>query len=219
MKTHPNPEEWMSFLYREASPERSAELDAHLRQCGECQKRVAHWRGTLAALDTGRSPAITQSRRSAAPILRWAAAAALVLGIGFGAGRLTSSSSAELARLEMTLRTEMETKLAASRAELLASFDKRNAESGANIQTIASDAARREAESLLVKFAKSIDEQRDADRDVFVTALRNIEERRASEFASLRKDLDTLAVNADDGLSRTQEQLMELASMTQPPSN
>ena len=62
-------------------------------------------------------------------------------------------------------------------------------------------------------------EQRDADRDVFVTALRNLEERRAAEFASLRKDLDTLAVNADDGLSRTQEQLMALASLTQSPSN
>lgn len=219
MKTHPNPEEWMSFLYREASPERSAELDAHLRQCGECQKHVAQWRGTMAALDASQSPAVTRSRRSAVPVLRWAAAAALVLGIGFGAGRLTSSPSAELTRLEMTLRTEMETKLAASRAEFVAALDKRKAESGAEIQTVASDAARREAESLLVKFAKSIDEQRDADRDVLVTALRNLEERRASEFASLRKDLDTLAVNADDGLSRTQEQLMELASLTQSPSN
>ncbi|MBK8000909.1 MAG: zf-HC2 domain-containing protein [Verrucomicrobia bacterium] len=219
MKTHPNSEEWMSFLYGEASPERSAELDAHLRQCGECQKRVAHWRGTLAALDADRSPAITRSRRSAARISRWAAAAALVLGIGFGAGRLTSSSSAEMARLEMAMRTEMEAKLTASRAELLASIDKRNADLAPNIKSVASEAARLEAEALLVKFARSIDEQRDAERDVFVTALRNIEERRATEFASLRKDLDTLAVNADDGLSRTQEQLMELASMTQPPSN
>ncbi len=90
---------------------------------------------------------------------------------------------------------------------------------GVNVQTVASQAATREAEQLLVKFAKSFDEQRDADRDVYVTALRNLEERRASEFASLRKDLDTLAVNADDGLSRTQEQLMELASMTQSPAN
>ena len=219
MKTHPNSEDWMSFLYREASPERSAELDAHLRQCGECQKRVAHWRGTLAALDADRSPEITRSRRSAAPILRWAAAAALVLGIGFGAGRLTSSSPAEMARLEMAMRTEMEAKLAASRAELLAFIDKRSADLAPNIKSVASEAARLEAEALLVKFARSIDEQRDAERDVFVTALRNIEERRATEFASLRKDLDTLAVNADDGLSRTQEQLMELASMTQPPSN
>lgn len=219
MKTHPNSEEWMSFLYREASPERSAELDAHLRQCGECQERVAHWRGTLATLDAVRSPAMTRSRRSVVPIVRWAAAAALVLGIGFGAGRLTSSSSAEMARLEMAMRTEMEAKLAASRAELLASIDKRNEEMTPNIKSVASEAARREAESLLVKFARSIDEQRDAERDVFVTALRNLEERRATEYAALRKDLDTLAVNADDGLSRTQEQLMELASMTQPPLN
>lgn len=219
MKTHPNSEEWMSFLYREVSPERSAELDTHLRQCGECQKHVAQWRGTMAALDADRSPAVTQRRRSAVPVLRWAAAAALILGLGFGAGRWTSSPSAEMARLEAALRTEMETKLAASRAEFVAALDKRNAESRANLQTVASEAARVEAESLLMKFARSIDEQRDADRDVFVTALRNLEERRATEFAALRKDLDTLAVNADDGLSRTQEQLMELASMTQPPSN
>ena len=219
MKTHPNSEEWMSFLYGEASPEDFSKLDAHLRQCGDCRKRVGQWRSSMAALDAWSPPVATLRRRSVVPVLRWAAAAAVVLGLGIGVGRMTVSSSARFQQLEMSLRTEMETRMAANRAEFAAALEKHSAGLGVNVQTVASQAATREAEQLLVKFAKSFDEQRDADRDVYVTALRNLEERRASEFASLRKDLDTLAVNADDGLSRTQEQLMELASMTQSPAN
>ena len=219
MKTHPNAEEWMSFLYQETSSDRTSELDTHLRQCSECQRQVAQWRGSMASLEAWRTPSAARRQRIAAPVLQWAAAAAVVLAVGFGVGRMTSSPPVGLQKLEMSLRAEMETKLAASRAEMMVALDKKNAEIVPAVQTAVSEAAKREAETLLVKFAKSLDEQREADRDVFVTALRNLEERRATEFATLRKDLDTLAVNADDGLSRTHETLMELASMAQPPAN
>ena len=218
MKTHPNAEEWMSFLYQETSSDQTSELDAHLRQCAECQRQVAQWRGSMASLEAWKMPSAARRQRRAAPVLQWAAAAAVVLAVGFGVGRMTSPSSARLQQLEMSLRAEMETKLAAGRAEMAASLDRRNAEMAPSVQAAAGEAAKREAEALLVKFAKSLDGQREADRDAFVAALRNLEERRASEFATLRKDLDTLAVNADDGLSRTHETLMELASMAQPPA-
>jgi hypothetical protein len=59
-------------------------------------------------------------------------------------------------------------------------------------------------------------QQRETDREFYVAALKSLEEHRVSEYAALRKDLDTVAVNADDGLSRAQEQLIELATLTQP---
>lgn len=219
MKTHPSREEWMSFLYRETSPEQTSSLDSHLRRCGECQGRVARWRGTMAKLDAWKTTAAPVHRRGAAPVMRWAAAAAVVLGAGIAVGRMTAPGSVDIRQLELSLRAEMESKLSANRTELLASFQKHTSELATNVQAVATAAATREAEVLLAKFTQALDVQREAERDALVGALRSMEERRATDFASLRKDLDTLAVNADDGLSRTQEQLMELASMTQTPSN
>lgn len=151
--------------------------------------------------------------------MQWAAAAAVVLGIGIAVGRLTAPGSVDVRQLELSLRAEMESKLSANRTELLASFQKHTSELATNVQAVATTAATREAEVLLTKFTQALDVQREAEREALVGALRSMEERRVTDFASLRKDLDTLAVNADDGLSRTQEQLMELASMTQTPSN
>lgn len=214
MNTHPNSEEWMSFLYGETPPQRTGELDAHLRQCGDCRKRVAHWRMSMSALDAWSMPAPSRSPRRLAAVAGWAAAAAIVLSVGFAVGRISVSPSARIQQLELSLRAEMEAALAASRTELTAALEKRDAELAGKVQKVAGEAASREAEQLLAKFAGALDEQRVADQDVYVAALRNLEERRATDFANLRKDLDTLAVNADDGLSRTQEQLVELASLT-----
>ena len=47
-------------------------------------------------------------------------------------------------------------------------------------------------------------------------ALKQIEEQRLTDYATLRTALDTVAVNADDGLSRAQEQLIELAAIARP---
>ena len=81
------------------------------------------------------------------------------------------------------------------------------------------DAAGEEAEHLLARITKVIDERREADHNAYAAALGQVEERRQSDFAALRTDLDTVAVNADDGLSRAQEKLIELATLAKAPGN
>ncbi|HEY6168460.1 MAG TPA: zf-HC2 domain-containing protein [Verrucomicrobiae bacterium] len=52
--------------------------------------------------------------------------------------------------------------------------------------------------------------------DALVNVLGNLEAQRRADYARLRRDVETVAVLAEDGLSSTQEQLVQLANT--PPS-
>lgn len=214
MKTHPTPEEWMSFLYGEDSPARHTELGAHLQSCAECRRQVQTWRGSMAALDTWAMP---QPRRrwAPAPAVRWAAAAAVVLGLGIGMGRMTSPAQPDMNQFAAALRTEMETKMASAREAFDRTLQQQRTEFAEAVHAAAIDAAGEEAEHLFARIAKVIDARREADQEMYLAALKQVEER----YASLRQDLNTVAVNADDGLSQAREQLIELAAIKQSPSN
>jgi hypothetical protein len=213
MNTHPTPEEWMSFLYGEDSPARHAEVGAHLQSCADCRRQVQTWRGSMAALDTWTAQQ-PQRRRAPAPAMRWTAAAVVVLGLGIGLGRMTSSAQPDMNQLATTLRAEMETKLASARAEFDRNLQQQRAEFVEVVHAAAIDAAGEEAEHLFARIAKVIDARRVADQEVYLGALREVEER----YAALRQDLDTVAVNADDGLSVAREQLVALAAFKQSPA-
>jgi hypothetical protein len=214
MKTHPTPEEWMSFLYDEDSPTRHAELGAHLRQCAECRGQVQTWRGSMTALDAWTEP---QPRRrwAPAPALRWAAAAAVVLGLGIGVGRMTSSAQAEMQQLTTALRAEMDTRLGIAREEFDRAMQQQREEFAEVVHAAAVEAAGEEAEVLFARIANVINQRHETDQETYLAALKEMEER----YATLRRDLDTVAVNADDGFSQAREQLIELAAIKQSPSN
>jgi len=216
MKTHPTAEEWMSFLYGEDSPARHAELGAHLHACAACRQQVQTWRGSMAALDTW---ALPEARRpwSFAPAMRWAAAAVVVLGVGFGVGRMTSSANADMKQLTAALRTEMETKLASTRDEFALTLRQQRAELAEAVHAAASEAVGEGTEAFFARISLAIDQRRQADQQAYLAALRQIEERNQSDYAALRDDLNTVAVNADDGFSQTREQLLHLASAQPAP--
>src|SRR5216117_2966844 len=216
MKTHPTPEEWMSFLYGEDSPASHAERSAHLRGCPECHQRLQTWRGSMAALDAWTMP-LPRGQHPGSRMLRWAAAAAVVvLAFGFAIGRLTASPSARLSKAMAELRSEMELKLADAREELAQDLQLQQAELAQSIHAVAMQIADDETQHLLGKFAKALEERREIDHEAYLAALKQIEEQRLTDYATLRTALDTVAVNADDGLSRAQEQLMELATIARP---
>jgi len=214
MKTHPTPEEWMSFLYGEDSPARHTELGAHLHACAECRRQMQAWRGSMTALDAWAAPA-ARRRWVPAPAMRWAAAAAVVLGLGIGVGRMTSPAQPDISQLTAALRTEMETKLSSAREEFTRTLQQQREELAEAVHAAATDAAGEEAEQRFARIAKVISARHEADQEVYLAALKQVEER----YAALRQDLNTVAVNADDGLSQTREQLIELAAIKQSPSN
>jgi hypothetical protein len=116
---HPNPEELVDFLDDELSPPRQADVARHVSECGECGRLVASWRDVRSQLPTwklrDRAGAHTPSR----PIANWqtigrAAAAILLLVVGFGAARLTAripDTNPLRAELAEQLRGELNTAL------------------------------------------------------------------------------------------------------------
>ena len=107
---HPDREEWVPFLYGEADPEMKKTLADHLKACPECAEELHGWRKSLHRLDAWKMP--RQQRRRMplmTPALNLAAAAVLVLGIGFGLGKWLSPSADV-----QGLRTALESSLQAS---------------------------------------------------------------------------------------------------------
>lgn len=212
---HPAAEEWMSFLYDEETPERRAALDAHLHACPQCRAQVQVWRESKHALDSWTLPMPAPSKPGFPwHALRWAAAAIVLLGLGVGLGRLTSPAALEAGALRRALQTELDSKLATTRSDLLQVLDHRQSELAQALRAAATDAASTEASQLLAQYAKLLEEQRDEDHESLVAAFRQMDERRRSDVGSLREQIQTLALNADDSLTRAQEQLLELSAAT-----
>jgi len=190
---HPTPEDWMAHLYGEAPAARRAELDAHLHQCPSCARRVRAWRDGMGALDQWPLPA---SRRIHAwgPALRWAAAAAVVLVLGFLGGRFSAGNPRAF---QAAMQRDFDARLALVRDELRA-------------------ATAADTQRVLESFAQSLEEAREGDAATLAAALRQRDSRHSATFAQLRRDIDTVAVVAEGRLTDTQQQLQQLAFATRP---
>lgn len=172
--SHPNSETLTDFMYEELSPERQAEVNAHVQSCGECSAQVEAWRGVRRELKGWTLP--PKTRRAikpafAAPALKWAAAAAVFIGTGFGIAKLTAAP-ADLSPLRADLARELRQEVRQELAAKLASYSE--------------DQTARQQE-----FQQAI-----------VQAMTRLETRRVADHASLRKDVETVAIRAQEEFDR-----------------
>jgi len=205
---HPEAAEWMAFLYAEAAPERRCELEDHLAHCADCSAQLMTWRASSKALDEWQLPVIRRTLPAGGaasrpwwPALKWAAAAAVVLGLGFAFGRQTSPNTADLAALKMSV------------AQLADAVQRERDASLSNTVSVATAAANTEAIRLLSEYAQVEAEGRNADKQAVSLALRNFE----SRLARLRAELETVALNTENGFEQTHENLTRLVSFSAPP--
>src|SRR5438876_3057292 len=109
---HPTSEKWMSYLYKEVTTEEHSNLAAHLAVCPDCKTKVDEWRVTRTHLDAWQLPAKRPGAAPGRPLVKWAAAAAIVLGLGFGMGRLASAPvNAEKLRAEIEPKIRQDLRL------------------------------------------------------------------------------------------------------------
>src|SRR5579859_3389752 len=88
---HPKPEEWVPYVYGEATAPARKQLNAHLSECAQCREEVETWKRSLNRLDTWKVPRLRRSPPIfMAPFLQWAAAAAIMLLAGICIGRATA---------------------------------------------------------------------------------------------------------------------------------
>lgn len=119
---HPNPEEWVPYLYGEAGPAKRQDLKAHLQSCPECRQEVEAWRRSMNRLDHWKVPSAERRPTGASlGLWRWATAAAAVLLAGVWIGRATAPRlDPQQVRAAITpeLRRELSTEaVEAARAE------------------------------------------------------------------------------------------------------
>ena len=160
---HPSAEQWMAYIYGELPKPQRADLAAHLKSCPPCAAQVARWGAVHERLDDWQLPEPTKRSWRMPKAVRWAMAAAFIiaaLGIGFGAGRASSTKG---------LRQEMQVAV----------------------------------------------EQAQNDNRALLAAIKQLDETRRAEIMALRKDLETVAINADN----TFNDLIQLAATSQANNN
>ncbi len=106
---HPTREEWVPYLFGEAKSDARRQLNAHLKDCPDCRQEIETWKMSLGLLDAWKLPPVPRPAPSFAPLLNWAAAAAVILLVGFGIGRLTAKANVQKVRaaIEPELRREL----------------------------------------------------------------------------------------------------------------
>ncbi len=189
---HPEREEWVPFIFGEIDAGQRRQLERHLEDCGECRDEIQSWQRSLGRLDSWKLPPITKRRANFVPLVKWAAAAAVVLCVGFAIGRDTAHADAEKirAKVEHDLRGEM--------------------------AQIARDEAAKTASLAITAFSQKTETRRAADNRVIFAVLERLETQHATDCLTLKKELDTLAINADAGLRQTEEQLVQFADYSRP---
>jgi hypothetical protein len=186
----------MAYLYAEVSPADKTRLTAHLGDCDYCRGEVGRWQNAREALDWGKTAGPRKRACLPQPLLKWGIAAALTLAVGFSAGRFAPPAGANTPALRASLKSEL-------RSELLAEL-------------------KQSQERDLAAWQLSAEEKRAEDDKLILAAIRRIDADRQADYASLHKELETVAVLTQASLQNTQQQIVTLASYSLPndkPSN
>ena len=201
MMKHPESAEWIAFLYGEMERERQSDFETHLTVCPDCCKRVERWRTAMEALDT--VPVPKQEVRSgiAWSRVRWAIAAGVVLGIGFGLGRAGRVSEREVRERLDRVESQVAKVLATPRDS-----DWEQLVEG-NLQRL-----RAEHAAWLGSFLAEYQASQEEERREWLRSLEWIENRQAMETSWLKQGLANLASSTGTGFEEAQSQMRWFAT-------
>lgn len=188
---HPAPEEWAAYVFGESSPQRKRELNEHLATCAECSEEIAGWQRSIRRLDEWELPSPNHRVTTVLPMVRWALAACFLLLIGFGFGRLFSATESK--NSAATLRAEL-------KAALAEADRKTGEETDAQFNTILRS---------LPELVRAAGEE---DRRAILVQLQRLQEQRAADFISLRRDLETVAALTEEEIRQANLKLLQFAS-------
>jgi len=208
--THPASEEWMAYLYEELPARRRQEIEGHLAGCRECAAQLAVWRAARAGLDAWQpagesSPAEIPARSLFTPPgarrlpvtgwVRWAAAAAITLCVGFGAGRWASPGGREVADLRRTV------------AQLAATVEATRGMNASNTLAAAREAAAEQSLRLLSEYSQQLAGPEAERQQALFALIRDL----TTRVQSMQTDLETVALNTRSSFEQTGQNLARLA--------
>jgi anti-sigma factor RsiW len=220
---HPQRDEWVPFVFGEAASETRQRLAAHLEHCPECAGEVAAWRRSLGRLDHWQPSGPVPRPGNVFRPLRWAIAAALVLGAGFGLGRFSRPPPPDGAEWRAQVVASMKAALVPELREQMVAEVERVA-SGAQAQSsnalVALEARLAQAsqsglQQAILALTGALNDAREEDRHLLTTVLDQLQEQRATDYVALRKDLETLATLTDDEIRQARLKLNQLVARAQ----
>jgi hypothetical protein len=125
------------------------------------------------------------------------------MALGFRFGRQTSPNAVELAALRKSV------------AQLAEAVQQERGAGTSNNVNLATAAANTETLRLLAEYARLQESQRATDQQNLAAALRSFETR----LGRLRTELETVALNTENGFEQTHENFSRLASFSAPAKN
>jgi len=190
---HPEREEWVPFIFGEADASRKRQLESHLDDCAECRDEIQSWQRSLGRLDSWKLPPVAKRTAKLALLMKWAAAAAIVLSVGFAIGRSTAAH-VDAEKVRAAVEKDLRGQLA----------------------QIARDEAAKTASLAITAYSQKAETRRAADSRAVFAVLERLETQHTTDCLTLKKELDTLAINAEAGLRQTEEQLVQFADYSRP---
>src|SRR6476661_3601579 len=184
---HPEREEWIPWICEEADGPSRERLDRHLAECPECAREVAAWRRTLGKLDSWK-PSKPVTARSREPLLKWALAALLVLGLGFGLGRVTARDRVEQAALRQSIELAVRASVQTDLAKALQETRDEQSNALARTELRLAQATQTQSERLWQNVLDTLASARAEDAQAIRAALQQTEDRHDAEIVSVRKD-------------------------------
>ena len=192
---HPSEQAWMEYLYDEmTSAERSA-LETHVKECPPCREKRDGLQGTQRSLDEWRVvvPAKHELIKGWQPVVKWAAAAVLVVTTAFAAGRM-GRPALDVEALQARISKPIEEKvLAESQRAAVAAEEKMRAEFRAVAEKAMADAAA-STKKQLEEMTAMLATLREQDKAAFATLLEEYESERLAEYIKFRTDLEKVAL-------------------------
>ena len=193
---HPNRDEWAPYVVGEANVTETRRLEAHLESCDECASEIAGWQRSLKMLDRWPVAPAARPRNIIAPVFRWAVAAAIVLAAGVALGRMTAPNTEGV-------RAEVE---ASVKSALAAEFQRALEQSEARWAALSESSSR----NLMQTFADTIEAARTEDRHALGALLQERQDATEARFVNLRRDLETVALLADQELRQAKFTMRQL---------
>lgn len=196
---HPDREALIGYLYDEAPAAERAGLEAHLRECPACRAQLGSWKAVGSALSSLPDP--LPARAPARPRFQpaWLAAAAALIALGMLAGRLLfPGPSVEQVRAQILpeLRAEIARSAASTNPPAL---------------------TRDDLDRLLTAYATAQQTDREQELRELYAAIAKVDRQRATDYATLRRGMETVAVVTDATFRETSDRLVELAGYTGKP--
>lgn len=196
---HPNRDEWVPYLFGECDPSIAESLAGHLRECDQCREELKAWRRTLRRLDQWELPKKQPVFVPRPALLKWAAAAMVVFGLGLWFGHMATTSTAAA---KASVVSEVKGEVEQLRRELA------NSNSRAEALGAATDA---EARKMVAAVVRLMAEARAEDRNAFLNVVEQLQREREQDYVSLRKDLETVASVTDEEFQDARWTLVQLA--------